>query len=208
MEPALCRVVGLFFSRVAYVVPRLSLSTGSDIRPGADVNRVLRQVQKVPSTTEANRDGLTSSGGEAHHNAHAAPKFNAVLVDQTFRDGDCRCVVHTNQRLKAIKMAVAPDEVRAIFFHRIGLLRRLKAGRVGPIIQMHRCLGLPELPKQLIPVGAMRHRGRFSAQTNSPLGNSILKGRLLFERTPFGHGALLSARVQTQLSQYATRAAR
>jgi hypothetical protein len=74
-------------------------------------------------------------------------------------------------------------------------LRRLLAGRVCPVLQMHRCLGVSKLLKQLIPVGAWRHCRRLFADADSPLRNPVLKGYWSFETMPLlRNGALLSVR--------------
>jgi hypothetical protein len=58
---------------------------------------------------------------------------------------------------------------------------------------MHRCFGVSELPEQLLAVGTRRHCRRLFADANGPLGNPVLKVRLLLETTPLLlHGALLS----------------
>jgi hypothetical protein len=45
------------------------------------------------------------------------PKLNPMPINEALCIFECRCIVGTNNRFESIEMAVAPDEVRPIFFH-------------------------------------------------------------------------------------------
>jgi hypothetical protein len=51
-------------------------------------------------------------------------------------------------------------------------LRRLKAERVGPILQMHCCFGVSELLEWIIPITTWRHCRRFAANAS---GHSAIR---------------------------------
>ena len=70
------------------------------------------------------------------------------------------------------------------------LLRRwLQARRVGPVVEMRRCVGLACSLEHRITLGAWRQSGRLLADIFRPISQAIFEGYCLLVTTPLQHGA-------------------
>jgi hypothetical protein len=118
--------------------------------------------------------------------ALAAPKLNVVAVNQPLGLLGGLSVVGANERFEPYKVPVEANLICAIIRHGAApslSARRLKAGRVYPVLQMDSGVSLPRSSKQCLTFVTWGS-GSFFAHVHGERGETILQRWFLSETTP------------------------